>query len=110
MPLVLAHRHTALCALSFFVALQFTRAVPTLQENHASSQVRKSWTARKDSVRRPRALLSPLVPTKERLYNGNFLFMYFFFQSHRPGRIAGFLFLAFLATVSAHSQERADCR
>jgi enterochelin esterase-like enzyme len=32
------------------------------------------------------------------------------FQSHRPGRLAGFLFLALLATVSARSQERADCR
>lgn len=31
-------------------------------------------------------------------------------QSHRSGRIAGFLFLALLAAVSARSQERADCR
>jgi S-formylglutathione hydrolase FrmB len=31
-------------------------------------------------------------------------------QSYRPGRIAGLLFLALLAAVSAHSQERADCR
>jgi len=36
--------------------------------------------------------------------------MSFFPQSHRYGRLAGFLFLALLATVSAHSQERADCR
>jgi len=33
-----------------------------------------------------------------------------FLTSRRAGRIAGFLFLALLATVSAHSQERADCR
>jgi S-formylglutathione hydrolase FrmB len=33
-----------------------------------------------------------------------------FHQSHRSGRIAGFLFLALLAAVSARSQERADCR
>ncbi len=32
-----------------------------------------------------------------------------FIQSHRLGRLAGFLFLALLAAVSAHSQERADC-
>jgi S-formylglutathione hydrolase FrmB len=36
--------------------------------------------------------------------------MSFSFQSHRSGRIAGFLLLALLGTVSAHSQERADCR
>ena len=30
-------------------------------------------------------------------------------KSHRPRRIAGLLFLAVLAAVSAHSQERADC-
>jgi S-formylglutathione hydrolase FrmB len=36
--------------------------------------------------------------------------MSFNFQSHRPGRLSGFLLLALLATVSAHSQERADCR
>jgi S-formylglutathione hydrolase FrmB len=35
--------------------------------------------------------------------------MPFFFRSHRSGRIAGLLFLALLAAVSAHSQERADC-
>ena len=31
-------------------------------------------------------------------------------QSHRSGSIAGFLLLAVLVTVSAHAQERADCR
>jgi len=36
--------------------------------------------------------------------------MAFSLQSHRSGRVAGFLFLALLAAVSAHSQERADCR
>jgi S-formylglutathione hydrolase FrmB len=36
--------------------------------------------------------------------------MPFFFRSHRSGRIAGFLFLALLATAGAHCQERADCR
>ncbi len=36
--------------------------------------------------------------------------MPFFLQRHRPGRFAVFLFLALLAAVSAHSQERADCR
>jgi enterochelin esterase family protein len=45
-----------------------------------------------------------------RPYNGNFLFMFSLLQSHRSGRIAGFLFLALLAAVSARSQERADCR
>src|SRR5579864_721107 len=76
MPFVLVHRHTALCALSLFVALQFTSAAPTLQENHATSQIRKSCTARKDSVRRRRALLSPLVPTRARTYNGNFFYVF----------------------------------
>jgi S-formylglutathione hydrolase FrmB len=33
-----------------------------------------------------------------------------FLRSHRSGRIAAILFLALLATASAHSQERADCR
>jgi len=33
-----------------------------------------------------------------------------FSPSCRSGRIAGFLFLALLSAVSAHSQERADCR
>jgi S-formylglutathione hydrolase FrmB len=36
--------------------------------------------------------------------------MSFFLQGHRPGRLAGILFLAFLATVSADSQDRAVCR
>jgi S-formylglutathione hydrolase FrmB len=36
--------------------------------------------------------------------------MSFFLPSHRPGHVAGLLFLALLATASAHSQERADCR
>ena len=36
--------------------------------------------------------------------------MSFFLRSHRSGRIAGFLLLALLATVSGHSQERANCR
>jgi S-formylglutathione hydrolase FrmB len=36
--------------------------------------------------------------------------MSFILQSHRSGRIAVFLFLALLAAVSAHSQDRADCR
>jgi S-formylglutathione hydrolase FrmB len=36
--------------------------------------------------------------------------MSFFPQSHRSGRIAGFLVLALLGTVRAYSQERADCR
>jgi S-formylglutathione hydrolase FrmB len=31
-------------------------------------------------------------------------------QGHRPGRLAGLLFLGLLTAVSAHSQERADCR
>ncbi len=31
-------------------------------------------------------------------------------RSHRSGSIAGFLLLALLATISAHAQERADCR
>ncbi len=44
-----------------------------------------------------------------RPYNSYFSFMPFFFRSHRSGRIAGLLFLALLASVSAHSQERADC-
>ena len=81
-----------------------------MQGNHAFSQVRKSCTAHKDSVRRRRVQLSPLVPALGRPYNGYLLFMSFLLRSHRGGRIAGFLFLALLATVSAHSQERADCR
>jgi len=36
--------------------------------------------------------------------------MPFFLRGHRSGRIAGLLFLALLATVSASSQDRADCR
>ncbi len=36
--------------------------------------------------------------------------MPFFLQRRRPGRRAVFLLLALLAAVSAHSQERADCR
>ena len=36
--------------------------------------------------------------------------MSFFDQSFRPGRLAGYFFLAILCTISAHSQERADCR
>jgi S-formylglutathione hydrolase FrmB len=36
--------------------------------------------------------------------------MCFSFQRHRSGRIAGILLLVLLATVSVHSQERADCR
>jgi hypothetical protein len=35
-----------------FVVLQITCFVPVLQANHATFQVRKSCTARKDSVRR----------------------------------------------------------
>jgi S-formylglutathione hydrolase FrmB len=45
-----------------------------------------------------------------RPYNVYFSLMSFFLQSHRCGRLAGFLFLSFLAALSAHSQERADCR
>ena len=56
------------------------------------------------------ARLSTLVSASGRLYNGYFSSMSFFPQSHRYGRLAGFLFLALLATVSVHSQERADCR
>jgi len=55
-------------------------------------------------------LLSPLVPVCGRPYNGYFLFMSFSLRSHRSGRIVRFLVLALLAAVSAHSQERADCR
>jgi S-formylglutathione hydrolase FrmB len=36
--------------------------------------------------------------------------MFFFLQSHRPARFAGFLFLALLTTVSTRAQERAACR
>jgi S-formylglutathione hydrolase FrmB len=36
--------------------------------------------------------------------------MSFSHPRHRPVRIAGFLFVAFLASASARSQERADCR
>jgi len=36
--------------------------------------------------------------------------MSIFHQSHRSGRVAGFLFLVLLAAASGHSQERADCR
>ena len=36
--------------------------------------------------------------------------MSFFSKSYRFGRLAGILFLALLAAVSARSQERADCR
>lgn len=45
-----------------------------------------------------------------RLYNGYFLHMPSLLQSHHSGRIAGLLLLALLATVSARSQDRADCR
>jgi hypothetical protein len=34
-----------------FIVLQIIRSVPALQGNRALSQVRKSWTAHKDSVR-----------------------------------------------------------
>jgi S-formylglutathione hydrolase FrmB len=36
--------------------------------------------------------------------------MPFFVQSHRSGRLAVLLFLAFLAAPAVHSQDRADCR
>jgi S-formylglutathione hydrolase FrmB len=97
-------------ALLQFIALRIRRCVPRLHENHASCRVRKSWTAHKDSVRRRKVQLSPLVPARGAPYNGYFSFMSFSFQSYHSGRIAGFLFLALLATVSAQSQERADCR
>jgi S-formylglutathione hydrolase FrmB len=85
-------------------------SVLALHDNHASSQVRKSCTAHKDSVRRHRGQLSLLVPAGRRPYNGYFSFMPLSFMSHRSGRIALLLFLGLLATAGAHSQERADCR
>lgn len=54
--------------------------------------------------------LSPLVLEIRRPYNGYFLSMPFFLQSHRRRHLSGFLFLALLYAASASSQERANCR
>src|ERR1700722_7041601 len=92
------------------ISLRSPLWLPDLQDDHAFSQVRKSCTARKDSVRRNAALLSPLVPSRMHLYNGYFLFMSYFPQSHFSRQLAKMLLLALLCTVGAHAQERADCR
>jgi hypothetical protein len=43
-----------MCALPNFIAFLIIPVATALQKNHAPSQVRKSWTAHKDSVRRGR--------------------------------------------------------
>lgn len=97
-------------ALSRSIVLQVTHSAVALLVNHASLRIRKSWTARKDSVRRRKGLLSPLVPAGGHLYNRNFLYMSFTLQSHRSRRLAGLLLLALLACARVHAQEHADCR
>ena len=110
MPIV-PFADTSRCAPNHSTAVTpVTYLVPALHGNHAFSRVRKSFTAHKDSVRRKMPQLSPLVPTRERTYNGYFSFMPFSFSCLRCGRIAGLLLLALLSASGMQAQERADCR
>src|SRR5258708_1622198 len=108
MPFVLVHHHTALSAFEHSLScnsrarfLPCKRMMRLAKLGSRAQLIRKLCAARKDSVRRRGGKLSPLVSASRRPYNGYFLFMSFFLHCYRWGRPAGFLFLAFLAAVSA---------
>jgi len=68
MRFVLFHCHTALCALSNCVVLEFIRVASFYNKDHELSLVRKSCAKHKDSVRRENALWRPFKP--KRLWGG----------------------------------------